>query len=115
MVPADSHQAFEGPGTNGTIGIGGGAGGAFFGRRGGHRNLRAGGGGNKTETAVDLALEWLKNHQSQDGRWECEDFSARCKYNTCPHPGEAAYTPGVSGLALLSGMPARRSGHWSRR
>ncbi len=36
---------FEGPGTNGVIGIGGGAGGAFGGRKGGRRNLRAGGGG----------------------------------------------------------------------
>ncbi len=97
----NSDAPFEGPGTNGTIGIGGGAGGAFGGRRGGHRNLRAFGGGKKTENAVDLALEWLKNHQSSDGRWECENFSAQCKLNKCPDPGEAAYTPGVSGLALL--------------
>jgi hypothetical protein len=97
----NSDSPFEGPGTNGTIGIGGGAGGAFGGRKGGHRNLRAGGGGKKTETAVDLALEWLKNHQSPNGQWECEGFSAQCKLNTCDHPGEASYTPGVSGLALL--------------
>ena len=97
----NSDAPFEGPGTNGTIGIGGGAGGAFGGRKGGHRNLRAGGGGKKTENAVDLALEWLKNHQSQDGRWECENFSTNCKLNQCDHPGEASYTPGVSGLSLL--------------
>lgn len=66
----NSDSPFEGPGTNGTIGIGGGAGGAFGGRRGGHRNLRAGGTSKKTQTAVDLALEWLKNHQSPDGRWD---------------------------------------------
>lgn len=52
---------FEGPGTNGTIGIGGGAGGAFGGRSGGRRNLRAGGGGRKTQSAVDHGLEWLKS------------------------------------------------------
>jgi len=97
----NSDSPFEGPGTNGTIGIGGGAGGAFGGRKGGHRNLKAGGGGKKTQTAVDLALEWLKNHQSPDGRWDADGFDAQCKLNKCPHPGESVYDPGLSGLALL--------------
>lgn len=97
----NSDSPFEGPGTNGTIGIGGGAGGAFGGRRGGHRNLRAGGGGKKTQTAVDLALEWLKNHQSPDGRWDADGFDAQCKLNKCSGPGESVYDPGLSGLALL--------------
>lgn len=97
----NSDSPFEGPGTNGTIGIGGGAGGAFGGRRGGHRNLRAGGGGKKTQTAVDLALEWLKNHQSPDGRWDCDGFDAQCKSNKCSGPGESVFDPGISGLALL--------------
>ncbi len=97
----NSDAPFEGPGTNGTIGIGGGAGGAFGGRRGGHRNLRAGGGGKKTQTAVDLALEWLKNHQSPDGHWDADGFDTQCKLNKCDGPGEAVYDPGLSGLALL--------------
>lgn len=97
----NSDSPFEGPGTNGTIGIGGGAGGAFGGRRGGHRNLKAGGGGKKTQTAVDLALEWLKNHQSPDGRWDADGFDAQCKLNKCSGPGESVYDPGLSGLALL--------------
>ena len=71
----NSDAPFEGPGTNGTIGIGGGAGGAFGGRRGGHRNLRAGGGGKKTETAVDLALEWLATAYAAE-RGELEGFAA---------------------------------------
>ena len=97
----NSDAPFQGPGTNGTIGVGGGAGGAFGGRRGGHRNLKAGGGGKKTETAVDLALEWLKRHQSEDGRWEADNYERHCKGPKNWGPGEAAYTPGVSGLAML--------------
>jgi len=50
---------FEGPANNGLIGVGGGAGGAFKGR-GGHRNLRARGGGGKAgggEVAFDAERE----------------------------------------------------------
>ncbi len=97
----DSDAPFEGPGTNGVIGIGGGAGGAFGGRRGGRRNLRAGGGGRKTQSAVDLALEWLKNHQSAGGNWDSDGFEDQCKLNKCGGPGESVYDPGQSGLALL--------------
>lgn len=97
----NSDAPFEGPGNNGTIGIGGGAGGAFGGRRGGRRNLRAGGGGKKTQSAVDLALEWLKNHQSPGGHWDSDGFEDMCKLNKCGGPGESVYDPGLSGLALL--------------
>lgn len=98
----NSDAPFEGPGTNGTIGIGGGAGGSFGNRRGGRRNLKVGGGGGKkSQTAVDLALEWLKNHQSPDGKWDCDGFDAMCKLGKCSGPGESVYDPGVSGLALL--------------
>src|SRR4029079_16121069 len=72
-----SDAPFEGPSNNGLIGLGGGAGGPFKGR-GGHRNLRAGGGGKKADDAVDAALKWLKAHQSQDGGWECEGFRRWC-------------------------------------
>ncbi len=97
----NSDAPFEGKGDNGTIGIGGGAGGAFGGRRGGRRNLRAGGGGKKTQSAVDLALEWLKNHQSNGGHWDSDGFEEKCVKNKCGGPGEAVYDPGLSGLALL--------------
>ncbi len=66
----NSDAAFEGPGTNGTIGIGGGAGGAFGGRKGGHGNLRASGGGMKTRTPVDPLFDWLAARQAPDGHWE---------------------------------------------
>ncbi|MCG3133914.1 MAG: hypothetical protein HMLKMBBP_01181 [Planctomycetes bacterium] len=97
----NSDAPFEGPGTNGTIGIGGGAGGKFGNRRGGRNNLKAGGGGKKSQNAVDLALEWLKNHQSSDGRWDTDGFDQMCKLNKCSGPGEGTYDPGNSGLALL--------------
>lgn len=82
----NSDAPFQGPGTNGTIGVGGGAGGAFGGRRGGHRNLKAGGGGKRTLTVVDRALLWLGADQSADGRWS---------------DGDATRDPGVTGQALL--------------
>lgn len=96
-----SDAPFDGPGTNGTIGIGGGAGGSFGNRKGGRRNLKAGGGGKKSQSAVDLALEWLKNHQSSDGRWDSDGFDSNCKLNKCSGPGESVFDPGLSGLALL--------------
>ena len=95
----NSDAPFEGPGNNGTIGIGGGAGGAFGGRRGGRRNLKAGGGGKKTQSAVDLALEWLKNHQSANGSWDVDGFRRECKLNRCDGTGIGAFDPGVTGIA----------------
>jgi hypothetical protein len=91
-----------GPGTNPTIGIGGNSGGPLGEGRGGNKNLRGVGDSRRTETAVDLALEWLKKHQSQGGKWEAEHFSTHCKLNKCDGPGEAVYDPGVTGLALLA-------------
>ena len=98
----NTDSPFEGQSTNGTIGIGGNAGGPWGGRDGGHRNLKAGGsGGAKTQVAVDLALQWLKNHQSPGGNWDADGFDAQCRTNRCSGPGESVYDPGLSGLALL--------------
>ncbi len=83
-VDFDSDAPFEGAGTNGTIGIGGGAGGAFGGRRGGQRDLRAGGGGRKIQSAVDKGLEYLQLTQHESGAFA---------------QGEDAV--GVTGTALL--------------
>ncbi len=104
-----SDAPFDGPGDNGTIGIGGGAGGAFGGGRGGRRNLKTNGGGSKTETAVDLALEWLKNHQSPGGHWDSDGFDEMCKLNKCDGHGEAVYDPGLSGLSLLCFLGAGKT------
>jgi hypothetical protein len=105
-----SDAPFEGPANNGLIGIGGGAGGAFKGR-GGHRNLRAGGGGKRVLDAVDDALLWLKAHQSPDGGWECESFRKWCDLKPASGAGpegagKATYDVGVTGLALLAFLGA---------
>src|SRR5262245_31144953 len=61
-----SDAPFEGPANNATIGIGGGAGGAFKGR-GGSQNLRTGGRGHgRADDALEDALRWLAAHQSSD-------------------------------------------------
>lgn len=100
---------FEGPGDNSTIGIGGGGGGPFGGRIGGRDNLRASGDGGRTQSAVDAALEWLKNHQSPDGRWDSDGYQSMCKLNKCSGYGESVYDPGLSGLALLCFLGAGES------
>ncbi len=101
-----SDAPFEGPSTNSAIGIGGGAGGAFGGR-GGHRNLKAEGGGAATQSAVNLGLEWLKDHQDDDGKWDSDGFMKHDKIEPiCDGPGYSLYDPGVSGLALLAFLGA---------
>jgi hypothetical protein len=106
-----SDAPFEGPANNGLIGIGGGAGGAFKGR-GGHRNLRTGGGGKtKADDAVDDALKWLAAHQSADGGWEGAGFNLWCDGKRIQGPGpdglgKAGHDPGLTGLALLAFLGA---------
>lgn len=76
----------------------------FKGRIGGKRKLRSGG-GSKSLQAVEAGLEWLVNHQSEDGSWHAEGF-----IENCPDDGEApcggggfdVYSVGVTGLALLA-------------
>ncbi len=70
---------FEADPDDGAIGSSGGA--AVGPRR---RNLRAGGGGKKTQSAVDLCLEYLKAQQQADGSFPAGDASV-----------------GVTGTALL--------------
>jgi hypothetical protein len=89
-------------GTNPTIGIGGNVGGPW-GLRGKGGGPGGGGGSRKEErVATANALDWLARHQSSDGRWDCDGFSAQCKTSRCSGPGEATHDPGVTGLALLA-------------
>ncbi|MFQ5844449.1 MAG: hypothetical protein ACE5JG_05605, partial [Planctomycetota bacterium] len=64
---------FTGPWTNSAIGAGGGAGG---GRLVGRRNRKARGTATVTESAVELGLRWLAEHQGADGRWDSDDPAA---------------------------------------
>ncbi len=109
-----SDKPFDSTNSNDAIGFGGGAGGAFGGRRGGKRNLRAAGGGGRTQSVVDAGLEWLKNHQSPEGVWDCDNFMANGdpkKGPLCDGRGQPQYDVGVSGLALLAFLGA---GHTHR-
>jgi hypothetical protein len=82
-------------------------------RFGGKRNLRASGGGRHTESAVLMGLIWLKNHQSEDGKWSCREFGKECKKGTCTGAGaKAEYDLGLTGLSLLAFLGA---GHTTER
>jgi Ca-activated chloride channel family protein len=71
-----SDTAFEGPSTNSSIGLSGGAGGGRRGR-GGKRNLRAGGGTGLTENATEFGLKWLAEQQDDaTGAWNDVESSA---------------------------------------
>ncbi|MCC6408243.1 MAG: terpene cyclase/mutase family protein [Planctomycetes bacterium] len=76
---------------------GGGRGGGGLGQGGGGGR----GGGRTTEGATLAALEWLKNHQSPEGRWDCDGFGGQCKKGACSGPGYSNNDIGVTGLALL--------------
>lgn len=99
-----SDSPFDSDAFNDVIGIGGGAGGKFGGRMGGRKNLRAAGGA-AAEQALKDALDWLKNHQSEDGSWDCDGFMSNCGKigsGECEGPGNATHDVGVTALALLA-------------
>jgi hypothetical protein len=99
-----SDSPFDSDAFNDVIGIGGGAGGKFGGRFGGRRNLRAAG-GSGTEQALKDGLEWLKNHQSEDGSWDSDGFMGECGKigsTVCDGPGGPTHDVGLTGLALLA-------------
>ncbi|MHC4393492.1 MAG: prenyltransferase/squalene oxidase repeat-containing protein, partial [Planctomycetota bacterium] len=54
----------------------------------------------ETRAAIDKALEWLAEHQAPDGSWQAAGFTEECQ-NQCDAPGEALYTPGLTGMAVL--------------
>jgi hypothetical protein len=109
-----SNKPFDSTQSNITIGIGGGAAGAFGDGRGGKHGLRKEGGGGKTETTVLQGLEWLSSHQSKDGRWDCDAFMGNgdpARGDLCDGKGAAGNDVGVTGLALLAFLGA---GHTNR-
>jgi len=55
---------------------------------------------------IDLALEWLKQHQSPGGFWDTDGFTKQCIYEECDGVGHALYDPGVTGLATLAFLGA---------
>ncbi|MSR46053.1 MAG: hypothetical protein EXS13_03135 [Planctomycetes bacterium] len=53
-----------------------------------------------TESTL-AALVWLARHQSPDGSWDCDGFSAQCQGEACSGKGNPGNDVGVTGLALL--------------
>ncbi|MCI0340777.1 MAG: hypothetical protein L0216_06440 [Planctomycetales bacterium] len=65
------------------------------------------GGWTSAQGAVESALHWLRRHQSPDGSWSCDRFHENCRESLCGGKGSSAdYTPGVTGIALLSFLGA---------
>lgn len=61
--------------------------------------------GSKSHTdAIDAGLQWLKNHQDEDGRWDCDQFMRHDDESSegCTGAGNAVHDIGVTGLALLA-------------
>jgi hypothetical protein len=77
-------------------------------RRAGRRQLLlANGGSRRTEQAVTAALDWLRRHQQNEGRWSVHDYTQRCgrekKRGYCSGVGqERCFDIGGSALSLLA-------------
>jgi len=62
-----------------------------------------GGAGGRVNEAITLGLEWLRKHQDEDGRWDCEKFMKHdANGEPCTGAGSAVNDVGVTGLALLA-------------
>jgi hypothetical protein len=61
-----------------------------------------GGAGGRVNEAITLGLEWLRKHQDEDGRWDCEKFMKHDQGEPCTGAGSPVNDVGVSGLALLA-------------
>jgi len=94
-------SAFDSNQWNSAVGLGGGAGGRYGGRGG---KGGKGGGGKSYAEAIDAGLQWLKNHQDEDGKWDCDQFMKHDDpaSDICDGPGNAVHDVGVTGLALLA-------------
>ncbi len=68
--------------------------------------VREGGGTEGSERAVELALQWIRNHQNPDGSWSFQHLGGNCP---CPDLGtlDAAFNGGTA-MALL---PFLGAGH----
>ncbi|MBX3464968.1 MAG: terpene cyclase/mutase family protein [Planctomycetes bacterium] len=93
-------SAFDSNQWNSAVGLGGGAGGRYGGRGGGGKGK---GGGKALIESIDAGLQWLKNHQDEDGKWDCDGFMKHdVEGEPCDGPGNAVHDVGVTGLALLA-------------
>jgi hypothetical protein len=97
-----SDAALDNSSWNNALGIGDGGGGKYGQRGGGGTRGKT---GSPTNVAVLAGLQWLSDHQSADGFWDCDDFMYEDKYMDKPSSdgaGDSTNDVGVSGLALLA-------------
>ena len=66
--------------------------------------VEAMGGNEHTENAVQLALQWLADHQSADGRWDGGDFDESC--HECGGETDVDVEIALTGLSLLCFLAA---------
>jgi hypothetical protein len=62
------------------------------------------GGATPWSEAIDSGLQWLKNHQDDDGKWDCDQFMKHDDPGSdpCDGAGNGVHDVGVTGLALLA-------------
>lgn len=67
----------------------------------------------KVEPLLMEGLRWLREHQSEDGAWDCDGFALRCdpkRDPACSGPGSGNFDAGVTGLAILAFLGAGHDG-----
>jgi hypothetical protein len=86
---------------NTALGLGGGSGGGKYGnRRTGRSSAK---GGRATARAIEMGLEWLKDHQDPDGMWDADEFMKHDVDGArTDGAGVATHDVGVTALALLA-------------
>jgi hypothetical protein len=60
----------------------------------------------RLQTSVGLALIWLSHHQSLEGNWSLQDYTARCRDKTCTGTGSVKADTAATSLALLPYLAA---------
>jgi hypothetical protein len=93
-------SAFASDQWNAAVGIAGGGGGRYGSRPSGGRGPSC---SRRHRCVIDASLQWLRDHQDDDGKWDCDGFM---KHDTegepCSGPGNGVHDVGVTGLALLA-------------
>ncbi|MFG0328818.1 MAG: hypothetical protein ACF8PN_02860 [Phycisphaerales bacterium] len=71
------------------------------------RLVAEGGGNAETEEAVAMALDWLRRHQSRDGKWSGRSFDDQC--GRCGGQAGFDFDRALTGLSLLCFLGANHT------
>ena len=69
--------------------------------------VKAMGGTDASEAAVERGLAWLVAHQGPEGNWSLDDL--HCRGHRCDSPGSSRVDPAATGLALMALLGAGNS------